>query len=251
MLQVKKLKETKIPKVFLFYGKSGTGKTTLAGTFPKPLFLDINEEGIISISNVDGNFISIKSYGDFEEFVSNLEVYKEQLGFETLVIDTVGKLQDLNLISISKGGKIMINHYADSNNELIQMFLKLIDYAKEEDKFLIFIAHERDNTVSDEATGEILNPNVGPQLTPKLAEWLQATVTVVGHTRIVEIKDDLGQSKGMFYCIKIGADPVFKTKVRVPKEKMKANIIANPTCEKLMAVLNGTYGENKKKEGNN
>ena len=56
--------------------------------------------------------------------------------------------------------------------------------------------------------------------------------------------------KGIFYCIKIGADPIFKTKVRVPKDKMKANIIANPTCEKLMSVLNGTYGKNEKKEGN-
>ena len=43
MLQVKKINEIPVPKTFLFYGKSGTGKTTLAGTFPKPLFLDINE----------------------------------------------------------------------------------------------------------------------------------------------------------------------------------------------------------------
>ena len=250
MLEIKKLGETQIPKVFLFYGKSGTGKTTLAGTFPKPLFLDINEEGTASITNVEGNFISIKKYEEFEEFVNNLDEYKKQLKFQTLVIDTVGKLQDLNLIHLSKGGKILINHYGDSTNEMQQIFLKLIDFSRKENIYLIFNAHERDNTISDENTGEILNPNVGPQLTPKLAEWLQAVCSITGHTRIFEKKNDLGQSQGIFYCIKIGADPVFKTKVRVPKEKMKANIIANPTCEKLMAVLNGTYGENKKKEGN-
>ena len=249
MLEIKKLSETKIPKIFLFYGKTGSCKTTLAGTFLKPLFLDINEEGTASIKNVDGNFISLTTYQQFVEFVSELDAYYEQLQFKTLVIDTIGKLQDLNLNSLAKGGKIMINHYGDSTNEMEQILLKLIDYCQSKDIYLVFNAHERDNTVADESTGEILNPSVGPQLTPKLSEWLQAICSIVGHLRKVEKKNDLGQSQGIYYCIKIGADPVFKTKVRVPKDKVKANVIANPTCEKLMSVLNGIYGE--KKECNN
>ena len=47
MLEIKKVSDIKIPKTFLFYGKSGTGKTTLAGTFPKPLILDVNENNFI------------------------------------------------------------------------------------------------------------------------------------------------------------------------------------------------------------
>lgn len=254
MLQVKKLSETKTPLVFLFYGKTGTGKTTLAGTFPKPLFLDFNEEGTTSVKDVEGEYISIKNYKEFEEFVSEIDKYEEKLKFQSIIIDTAGKLQDMDLLELSKGGKILINHYGDSTNELQQMFLKLVDYTQNREKqiYLAFNCHERDNTVADESTGEILNPSVGPQLTPKLAEWLQAICTVVGHTRKVEVKDDLGQSKGVFYCLKISADPVFKTKVRIPKDKMtKAGLIANPTCEKLMAVLDGTYEERfmKRKEG--
>ena len=250
MLQVKKINEIPVPKSFLFYGKSGTGKTTLAGTFPKPLFLDINENGTASVGNDDAQVISISTYEEFNEFIMNIDEYYEQLKWESLIIDTIGKLQEINLNFLAKGGKIMINNYGDSTNELQQVILKLISHSVANDYYIIFNAHERDNTTSDEETGEVLNPSVMAQLTPKLSEWLHATVSLAGHTRIFEKKDDLGQSKGMFYCIKIGADPVFKTKVRVPKEKMKANIIANPTCEKLMAVLNGTYGENKKKEGN-
>ena len=249
MLEIKKLSETKIPKIFLFYGKTGSGKTTLAGTFLKPLFLDINENGTGSVDNKDAQMISIKSYDDFNEFIMNIDEYYSKLKWGSLIIDTIGKLQELNLNYLSKGGKIMINHYGDSTNEMEQILLKLIDYCQSKDIYLVFNAHERDNTVADESTGEILNPSVGPQLTPKLSEWLQAICSIVGHLRKVEKKNDLGQSQGIYYCIKIGADPVFKTKVRVPKDKVKANVIANPTCEKLMSVLNGTYGE--KKEGNN
>lgn len=248
MLQVKKLNEIPTPKTFLFYGKSGTGKTTLAGTFPKPLFLDINENGTSSVDNEEAQVISIRSYEDFNEFFMNIDEYYEKLKWGSLIIDTIGKLQELNLNFLAKGGKILINNYGDSTNEMQQVILKLINHATVNDYYLIFNAHERDNTTNDEETGEVLNPSVMAQLTPKLSEWLHATVSLAGHTRIFEKKNDLGQSQGIFYCIKIGADPVFKTKVRVPKERMKANIIANPTCEKLMSVLNGTYGI--KKEGN-
>jgi len=245
MLEIKKINEIPITKTFLFYGKSGTGKTTLSGTFPKPLFLDINENGTASVDNQEAMVVSIKKYDDFNEFMMNIDEYYNKLKWATLVIDTIGKLQELNLNFLAKGGKITINNYGDSTNEMQQVILKLISHSTQNNYYLIFNAHERDNTTSDEETGEILNPSVMAQLTPKLSEWLHATVSLAGHTRIFEKKNDLGQSQGMFYCIKIGADPVFKTKVRIPKDRMKANIIANPSCEKLMSVLNGTYGEKK------
>ena len=69
MLEIKKVNEIPVPKTFLFYGKSGTGKTTLAGTFPKPLFLDINENGTSSVDNKEAQVISIKSYDDFNDFL--------------------------------------------------------------------------------------------------------------------------------------------------------------------------------------
>lgn len=247
MLEIKKINELPIVKTFLFYGKSGTGKTTLSGTFPKPLFLDINENGTASVDNKEASVISIKKYEEFDEFIMNIDEYYKKIKWQTLIIDTIGKLQDLNLNYLSKGGKITISNYGDSTNELQQVILKLISHSTQNDYHMIFNAHERDNTENDEETGEVLNPSVMAQLTPKLSEWLHATVSMAGHTRIFEKRNDLGQSQGIFYCIKIGADPVFKTKVRVPKEKMKANIIANPTCEKLMSVLNGTYGLKKEK----
>lgn len=249
MLKFKNLSDVKPSKIFLFYGKTGTGKTTLSGTFPKPCIIDANEmDGASSIGNIIGENCTIDNYEDFEEFVKNIDKYYTEKKFETLIIDTVDGVQNLNLKSLAKNGKVTLNNYADSNYELQQIFLKVIEFAKEKDLYLIFNSHEKDNTIADDTTGEILNPNVGPQITPKLSEWLQAVCSIVGHTRKVEKKNDLGQSQGIYYCIKIGPDAVFKTKVRVPKDQIKANVIVNPTCEKLMSVLNGTYGE--KKEGN-
>ena len=94
MLEIKKVNEIPVPKTFLFYGKSGTGKTTLAGTFPKPLFLDINENGTSSVDNKEAQVISIKSYDDFNDFILNIDNYYEEIQWKTLILDTIGKLQE-------------------------------------------------------------------------------------------------------------------------------------------------------------
>ena len=53
---------------FLFYGRSGTGKTTLAGTFPTPiLILDIGDKGTDSISDIEDCYVwEITEWDDIE-----------------------------------------------------------------------------------------------------------------------------------------------------------------------------------------
>lgn len=53
----------------LFYGRSGTGKTTIIGSAPKPLLiLDIREKGTTSIrNNKDTYVLTINSWKEFEE----------------------------------------------------------------------------------------------------------------------------------------------------------------------------------------
>ena len=53
----------------LFYGRSGTGKTTLAATYPKKiLVMDFRDKGTDSIRDIDGiDILEIETWDDVED----------------------------------------------------------------------------------------------------------------------------------------------------------------------------------------
>ena len=57
-MEILHTKDIKDPKVdALVYGRAGTGKTLLGGTFPKPIFVD-TDNGLLSLRKKDVSFIS-------------------------------------------------------------------------------------------------------------------------------------------------------------------------------------------------
>src|SRR5690606_15422612 len=74
------------------YGRSGTGKTTFAGTAPKPLLvLDVNDRGTISIKGQPETYVlSIEKWEDFEEAYWYLK--SGDHNFQSVAIDTLTQL---------------------------------------------------------------------------------------------------------------------------------------------------------------
>src|SRR5262245_61852480 len=81
---------------FVLYGRSGTGKTTLAASFPKPiLLLDVGDRGTDSIADVKQ--VDRTEVLDWDQFEHDYWWLKEEegAGYETAIIDTVSMLQRL------------------------------------------------------------------------------------------------------------------------------------------------------------
>lgn len=72
------------------YGAPGVGKSTLAASFPKPLFLLTEENGLTGIRALPIRATLVDFYKQIKEL---LEL--EELPFKTLVVDTVSKLDQL------------------------------------------------------------------------------------------------------------------------------------------------------------
>ena len=77
---------------YVFYGRSGTGKTTIAGSFPKPaLLLDFKDEGTDSvIATEDLQCRSLSSLEEWETMYWWLKANHKK--FETVIIDTVSQI---------------------------------------------------------------------------------------------------------------------------------------------------------------
>lgn len=146
--------ELKSKKTFkgLIYGQPGIGKTTLALSAPRPVLLDFDK----GVDRVMPQFrvpsLQVENYQQVIDFILSGEMDK----FETVVVDTIGKLVDC-----------ICDHVATENSRLrqadgqmsikgwgvvkytFQAFFKLL---ASKNKSLIFVAHESEEKNGDEVT---------------------------------------------------------------------------------------------------
>lgn len=82
----------------MIYGASGVGKTTLASTAPKPVFLDI-EHSTIVLRGLDVSVREIESIADFRAALEALRQLcaSDRCPYETVVVDTMTELSAMGL----------------------------------------------------------------------------------------------------------------------------------------------------------
>lgn len=79
---------------FLVFGQAGAGKTSLIKTLPKPVILSA-ESGLISLSDVDIPYITIKSMADLKQAYQ----YVAQSDFQSIAIDSISEVAEVVLES--------------------------------------------------------------------------------------------------------------------------------------------------------
>lgn len=255
----------------VLYGPSGTGKTTIASTFPGPiLHLDIKERTAKSLRGVKGlETISIRTWKDFEDVYWFL---KDEDKYKTVVIDTVSQLQDLAIANVLQQRKRKLDgkragdwgtlKKQDWGAVASDMKTWLMNY-RDLEMNVVFIAQDRvfkieeedeDLDVESEGGNIITTPEVGPQVMPSVAKTLNAMVDIIGNTFIMETYKTVEVMKGKVakkrkkrvvnYCLRLGPHAIYRTKFRKPKSTKTVSYIVDPTYEKIVAMEKGeTRGE--------
>lgn len=119
----------------LLYGQAGTGKTTMALSAPKPLLLDF--DGGASRLNTAHRADTVQ----IQNWAECVQVMQEDLSaYETIVVDTIGKMLDFIITDVCKGRVPQINNWGTINNTFMAFCRQLHSLNKN----IIFIAH-RDN----------------------------------------------------------------------------------------------------------
>lgn len=84
--------EVKTPLICTIFGDPGLGKTSLAATFPNPIFI-LAEDGLKSVKPRPHSFPLLK---EADEIFENLKyLRKEKHDYKTLVIDSISQLDQL------------------------------------------------------------------------------------------------------------------------------------------------------------
>jgi hypothetical protein len=252
-LGIRDVGKQKKNRSYVFYGKSGSGKTTIAATFPKPLLLlDCKDEGEDSIADVKG--IKVKEVTSAEDIEEIFYYLKENPGkYKSLVIDTMTGLQQIMVEEIAnknnKGGKnpgdwgtMRKQDWGDVASKLKRLIIDLRSLPLE----CVFIAQDRVFNAGDEAEDDSeLAPEVGPRLMPSVASHLNAAVSVIANTfiRIRYVKKKVNgkekEVRRIEYCLRVGPNPVYITKIRKSRDVPPPEVIVDASFEDIMEVIKG------------
>jgi AAA domain len=234
----------------LFYGRSGTGKTALASTFPKPaLVLDIREKGTDTIAKVPGiDVLEVSEWEDIEKSYWYLKSKTHK--YKTVILDQISQMQDVALLHVleengKKEGDLLSKKDWGQISGMMKTWLfnyrDLIDTALH----VVFIAQDRATTNDDNIEDQI-DPSIGARLMPSLAAAVNGAVSVIGNTFIREEYLGKDKERHVKYCLRIGPHAYYATKIRRPVDFVAPEFIVNPTFDKIIKIIRGEKAEPKK-----
>jgi len=214
--------------------------------------LDCKDEGTDSVSDIDGlDVLDVRTWDDFEEAYWYLHSNPKK--YKTVIIDTVSQLQQ---IAIARCAKKDVENPGDWGTMTkrdwgeVSGLLKswILDY-RDLPCNVVFVAQDRTFNMDEEDEGGMIDPEVGPQLMPSVAKHLNASVSIVCNTfirRRVEVKKikkgkkTLTKEKEIIeYCLRVGPNPIYVTKIRKPKSVQVPSIIVDPTYDDLINIIKG------------
>ena len=166
----------------MVYGQAGMGKTTLALSAPSALLLDF-DNGVKRVNNAHlDDSIGIVQITNWQEVVQLLTQEQADLQpFETIVVDTIGKMMDFIIAYRCAGRNPRVQDWGTINND----FKWFVSSLSQLNKHIIFVAH-RDTRKEGDDTVFI------PALREKNYNSIVTELDLLGY---VEMKNENGLQK--------------------------------------------------------
>lgn len=215
----------------IFYGGTGTGRTTCAATFPKPLLIirpEAVEDGIKSVRNVAGVDVT-EPLSEDVQLLDVIEMQQKEKRYKTLVLDSTTLYQDLVLKRVLGMKEVPTgftwamatqSEWGTIGIELKERLRELLKLAKDGTN-IIFTGAER--LINDKEGSQIMQPQMVIALTPATVGWLNVVCNCVlpfrklrtfkEVTKKVGGKDLVTKEEKTSYVAMTGPDEFWTTKL--------------------------------------
>lgn len=233
------IQETNSSSLWVVYGKSASGKTTLASTFPKPLLLlTVGDDGQESIRDVEGIYtIPIASLKDLNDIIDELRHDKT---YATVVVDTFSLIVNewIEAEVLSKGKKMTMNNWGELKSEteaLIRKFKMLAN-----NRHVVLTCHEVTDSI--EGMEEELLPDVRPSVSKGSRTYLESMANFGIHTTVLhkEVVDSTGRTRNVSkFAAHLGAHPYYWVKTQKPQSVEVPAMLLDPTYTKITTIIGG------------
>lgn len=230
-------------ELWVIYGKSGSGKTNVLSSFPKPLlYLQIGDDGSNTIADVDG--IDAIRIADIKELKQALQEARLDDHYATVAVDTfslmVNEWVDENAVKKSK--RMTQQMWGDLKTDQEEIVKSAHILAKK--KTVVLTCHEVQDTI--EGYEDEITPDVRPSLSKGARTYLEGMANFGIHTAVIQKEKDMpdGSTKTVsVYVCHIGPNPYYWVKTQKSAKIELPDMIVNPTYNKIKKVLK----EGKKK----
>lgn len=246
----------------VIYGKSGTGKTTLASTFPAPILWLVCSGGknpgeLRSVATAENKKrIFPVTINESDELLEILEHQAETNKYRTVVLDHVTGMQDRLLAEITGVERMRAQRaWGDATR---QQYGQLAMQAKEISRLMLdlpcnrlFLGQERVFETETETEDDLIVPYVAAAGTPSYIGWLNYACDYVVQTyqRPQLIKKQVKQgsktveitkrTNRVDFCLRVYPDSVNTIKFRMPKNRDRDCVMTDPSYDKLIKLIRG------------
>lgn len=182
----------------LLYGQTGIGKTTFAARAPKSLILNI-ENGLKGIDLKGCGAYATSQITEWKPCLATIHKFAEQERFDTLVVDSVTRMQELMTRDIcTTHNKSSLAEFGYGAGYALfaaeaQVFIEVIDHLKAAGKNVVLIAHEQVETFNDPENEAYDRFNIS--LDKRIAEKIRAAVDHVWYMHFEKTIKETAQGR--------------------------------------------------------
>ena len=236
--QAKDISEVTQPELWVIYGKSGSGKTALGGTFPKPmLYVKIGDDGSNTIKSYKGiKTIEAHNPKDAKEIAKEL---LKDTKYKSVFFDTFSLITNewVNENAVTKNKRMTQQMWGDLKTDTEEVIRLLHQVA--ETHVVVLSCHEAADAF--EGMEDEILPDIRPSVTKGARTYLEGMANYGIHCIKVtkEIDTEEGTKEVTKFGVNLGANPYYWTKLQIDPSIKVPKMVFNPSYDKIIKLITG------------